>query len=274
MNTPEQLLITRDVDFIRSRCPAKLLKELEARYHVIYLPLMNFSYPRIDYRKVFSAMGKVHSRIWILLSSANSLPALEGIDRCRCSFAAIGTATAEMLNEEGYEVSFVPSSANAETFAEEFYDQILRNEPDVPVVLLQGSSSGSFLKEYLSTRHSTLQVVESYAVEKKILTSSEVAELRSFLLASHQRFTRLGIPGKVILLSGLQGKYFIDESARIMRGETGGKDTEYVTGSLVAYCIGQKTADSLREYGFNRTRVSPVQELSSILGEVLGDTGV
>jgi uroporphyrinogen-III synthase len=260
-----RLFITRERDYLVDRSSEETVSELEDKFDTYYFPLMNFQYSRIDFNEIHESLPSDVNTPWILVTSSGSLPALEGADRDRFRFAAIGTSTAEKMKESGYVPDFVSSVSDSESFGTEFYEKILHDSPDTPVILLQGNTAGEYLKNFLMDKCYPLLRFESYKVNKKEMSHSEQKVFSECLRYAVEYKKKHDSSCFAVFLSGLQGRYFLEEVQAVSTIYPDLPDIEEITGALHVYSIGRKTTVYLREIGYSGICTSSTRNIRNLL---------
>ncbi len=182
---------------------------------------------------------------WVVVTSANGARAIVAA-RARTwrrgggpRFAAVGGATASVLERAGMSVDFQPSAANAGALAEE-----LPVQPGEVVLLVRGDAAGGSLPERLRERGARVTDTVGYR------TIEAPPRSRALL---RQAFDA-GSPAAIVLASGSAARGLV-ALGRIERLD--------VT-SVPAVCIGPETAGEATANGFRVAATAPRRDVASL----------
>ena len=182
---------------------------------------------------------------WVVVTSANGARAILAAS-ARTShrgggprFAAVGAATAGVLERAGMSVDFQPSAANAGALAEE-----LPVQPGEAVLLVRGDGARGSLPERLRARGARVTDTVGYR------TIEAPPRSRALL---RQAFDA-GRPAAVVLASGSAARGLV-ALGRIERLD--------VT-SVPAVCIGPETAGEAVANGFHVAATAPRRDMASL----------
>jgi|SRR5690625_478292 len=114
------------------------------------VPLLKIS--RIVDRNYLEILENIEQYEWIFFTSANGVHCFFQIwknkfgmrELSHHKFAVVGRKTNEVLQEYGYEASFIPSIYNADTMATEFLKEI---KPKRPILLIRGKQARHVLPQ-------------------------------------------------------------------------------------------------------------------------------
>jgi uroporphyrinogen-III synthase len=186
----------------------------------------------------------LHTAAWVVVTSPNGARAIRTAaripaDREGPSWAAIGDATAEILELEGIPVAFRPSSSDARTLAAE-----LPIRPGDAVVLVRGDLAGRELPKRLRVRGAAVTDIVAYRTVEGPATSGPL--LRDAFAS--------GPPAAILLASGSAA-----------RGLVALADAERVEiRSIPAVCLGPETAQEAGRLGFRVLATSPAADIRSL----------
>ena len=153
-------------------------------------------------------------------------------------WAAIGQATAEVLEREGIEIAFRPSRAAAAAMAAE-----LPIRPGDEVVLFRGDLAGDELRRDLERRGAAVTDVVAYRTIEAPAASRDL--LRHAVLDRR--------PAAVLFASG-----------SAIRGLIGlARDEAIEVTSIPAVCIGPQTADEAVRFGFEVVATAPTPDVEA-----------
>lgn len=192
-----------------------------------------------------AAARVLHTFDWVVITSPNGARAILGAaERVFTSlgtpaWAAIGDATAAILEREDVQVDFLPSRAEAVTLADE-----LPLTPSQEVLLLRGNLADSDLPRRLQDRGAVVTDVVAYRTIEGPPSSRQ--RLRDALAG--------GRPDAVLLASGSAARGLLSLA------ETEGLDV----GSIPAVCIGPETARVAARLGFRVLATSPEPDATSL----------
>lgn len=182
---------------------------------------------------------------WIVVTSANGARAVLAAS-ARTShrgggprIAAVGAATASVLERAGMSVDFQPSAANAGALAEE-----LPVQPGEAVLLLRGDAAGGSLSERLRARGARVTDVVGYR------TIEAPPRSRALL---RQAFDA-GRPDGVVLASGSAARGLVAL----------GRIEHLDVTSVPAICIGPETASEAFANGFHVAATAPRRDMASL----------
>jgi uroporphyrinogen-III synthase len=191
------------------------------------------------------AARNLHRYAWAIVTSPNGAKAiLRAAERVFTAletpfWAAIGEATATVLEQEGIEVAFQPSRAAAEVLAAEL--PVAAGEE---VVFLRGDLAGDELRERLRARGAIVTDVLAYRTIEGPATS------RTILRDSLAR----GRPDAILFASGSAARGLISLA------EAEGVDVR----SIPAICIGPETEREAARLGFMVLATSPSPDAASL----------
>ena len=108
-------------------------------------------------RNHLNRLGNIQQYEWIFFTSANGVHCFFQIwrskfglrDLSHYKFAVVGRKTNKVLQQYGYEATFIPSIYNAETMATEFLKEI---KPNRPILLVRGKQARQVLPEAFAKR--------------------------------------------------------------------------------------------------------------------------
>lgn len=247
----KRIVVTRAREQASALCDLLLAKGAEP----VEFPVIKIaSLP--DSSALDDALSRLSSYSWIVLTSANAVPALaerlsalnqDGRGFAGTKIAAIGPATAEALRQHlGLRADFVPSEAVAEAVLAEWPD----DEMDGKRVLLpRALEAREILPEKLREKGAIVDVIPVY---ETILDADEAENLRTQL--------RNGEIDAVTFTSSSTVRNF----AIALTGGEKNELTSLLQDVLIA-AIGPVTADTAREFGLNPQIVA---EEHTILGLV------
>ena len=154
-------------------------------------------------------------------------------------WAAIGPATAEVLEREGIEIAFRPSRAAADAMAAE-----LPIRPRDEVVVFRGDLAGDELRRHLERRGATVTDVVAYRTVEAPPASRD--PLRHAVLDRR--------PAAVLFASGSAVRGFLElahhEAIEVL--------------SIPAVCIGPQTADAAVQLGFEVVAIAPTPDVHAL----------
>lgn len=182
---------------------------------------------------------------WVVVTSANGAHAILAASGPRSQrdggprFAAVGAATASVLQRAGMSVDFQPSVANAGALAEE-----LPVQPGEAVLLVRGDAAGGSLPERLRERGARVTDTVGYR------TTEAPPRSRALL---RQAFDA-GRPAAIVLASGSAARGLV-ALGRVERID--------VT-SVPAVCIGPETAREATANGFHVAAMAPRRDIASL----------
>lgn len=202
--------------------PGTLAERLEALgADVGHVPLIEIGPPSNGGAALAAALDRLHEFDWLVVTSANGATAV-GPVAGDVRVAAIGGATADMLETLGRRVDLVPAVSTTEGLLSEFPRHPAR------VLLVQGNLAGSRLAGGLRELGHDVTAVEAYTTSLR----SPSADERSVLASADA----------ILLASG---------SAAQALNEAG---LDHLRASIVT--IGPKTAAAARRLGFSVAAVA------------------
>lgn len=270
MKNLENLLITRERDFISERLSYELLSKLETTFNVTYLPLLKFNFLNYSDSEVFSE-NDLFIKPWILITSANSYHALSSLTRELFNLAVIGEGTSSFINKRGIKADFVSNGKNADEFALSFVKNILNEKKEHSLILFQGSSADNSLRLTLEKFTNNIKHFISYEVLERDLSEDEKNGLLLFLqnvLIENDSSLTNGSKSKVCVLSSLQAKCLIQHFNNILSINPELPKLSELLSQLKVYSIGEKTSNTLIDLGFKNIQTSISQNLSDLLIEI------
>lgn len=182
---------------------------------------------------------------WVVVTSANAARAIvaatnrAAVDVARPRWAAIAGATAEVLEDAGFEVAFRPTTADGATLASE-----LPVAPGQRVLRLRGDLADETVATTLRQRGAEVVDVVAYR------TREAPAESRPLLRAAFAA----GPPAVAILTSGSTARGLL---------ALGDAEALDVT-SVPAVCSGRTTSSEAHRLGFDVLAVSPAPDASTL----------
>jgi uroporphyrinogen-III synthase len=191
-----------------------------------------------------AAARELDAYTWVVVTSANGAKAIVtaaqrvSVDLRTASWAAIGGATASVLERNVVEVRFRPSRADAQTLATQLPLHAGRD-----VLLLRGNLADDLLPERLRDRGATVTDVVAYRTIEGPAPARAI--LRDALAA--------GRPDAVLFASGSAA-----------RGLVALAEAELDVMSIPAICIGPETARETARLGFRVLATSPVADVASL----------
>jgi uroporphyrinogen-III synthase len=192
-----------------------------------------------------SVVRAIHTFDWVVVTSPNGARAiLTAAERLFTSlrppnWAAIGAGTAEILEREDVQVSFLPSRAEARALADEL--PIHRGEA---VLLLRGDLAGDDLPRRLEDRGAVVDEVIAY---RTIEGPSASGRILDDALAA-------GRPDAVVFASGSAVRGLVAVADAI------GRDVR----SIPAICIGPDTCREATRHGFHVLATSTAPDAATI----------
>jgi hydroxymethylbilane synthase len=202
-------------------------------------------------RDLDAAAGRLNTYRWVLVTSANGARAIveaairTGGDLDAPSWAAIGPATARVLDRAGIEVRFQPSERSSDGLAAEL--PIVAGDR---ALVIRGDLAGDDLTALLRARGAEVDDVIGYR-------TSEAPEGSRELL---RRAIADGPIEAVVFTSG--------STVRGLRSL--GQRESIDVGSIPAVCIGPETADAARAEGFRVVAVSPTPDATALAAATAG----
>ncbi len=192
-----------------------------------------------------SAAGLLHTYTWVVITSTNGARAIiKAAERVLTelgspSWAAIGSATRDVLEHEGIEVRFQPSRSRSIAMAAE-----LPVRPGERVLVIRGDLADEDLAVALRARRAEVDDVVAYRTREAPEASRPL-----FRLAMTE-----GDPAAVVFTSG-----------STVRGLVAlGRDESIDVISIPSVCIGPETADRARAAGFQVLATSDAPDASEL----------
>ena len=239
-SSPRRVLVTRAAD----QAAELVLALRDAGLDPVVVPAIaiEFEPPRGD---LDAAAGLLHTYRWVVITSANGARAiLKAATRILTElgipfWAAVGPATALVLDREGIEVQFQPSEASSERLAAEL--PIVAGDR---VVVIRGDLAGDGLALTLRGRGAEVDDVIGYRTREAPKSS------RGLL----RRAISEGPIAAVAFTSG-----------STVRGLISLAKAELIdVRSFPAMCIGPETADEARSAGFRILAVAPRPDATTL----------
>jgi uroporphyrinogen III methyltransferase / synthase len=134
---------------------AKPLRERGAT--PILLPVIGIA-PPADPSALSNAISQIDSYDWIVFSSVNGVRAL-GKHHCRARIAAVGAATREFAEQQGFAVSVTPKTYVAEALVESLGTENLRGRR---ILIPCAAVTRDVVREELVRRGALVDMVEAY----------------------------------------------------------------------------------------------------------------
>lgn len=169
---------------------------------------------------------------WIFFTSVNGVRCFfnQSPNVKNCKIAAVGPKTAKAVQDFGYEVTFMPTTYNAEVMAKEFF-YLYRDSGDV--LFVRGNLASSVLLDAFTAKNKPYQCVEVY---ETIPNVQEETHLRSVLRDETIDYLTFTSPST------------INAFIQLTTGERVSKEIPVV-------CIGTTTEARAKEAGFMQTIV-------------------
>jgi uroporphyrinogen-III synthase len=193
-----------------------------------------------------TALERAARASWIAITSSNAVgPVLDaaarlGSDLSAVRWAAVGTITRQALEARGISVSFVPSTADSATLADE-----LPLEPGETVFLPRADIADWKLVAGLESRGASVESVVAYRTVEGPESARE--SLRALFAAGGPDAIVFASASAVRGLAVLLGRAHLEVARR-----------------TVACCIGESTATAARHIGFGLVFVAPAAEPASL----------
>ncbi|MGJ9457114.1 uroporphyrinogen-III synthase [Oceanobacillus sp. CF4.6] len=190
----------------------------------VQVPLLRISCK--DAKENQQMFSKIQTYKWIFFTSANGVDCFFRLTKKyhvhhlrQHKFAAVGHKTEKVLNEYGYQSSFIPSIYNAEIMAEEFLNGF---SEEGPTLLIRGNRSRDVLPVEFSKQQLAFDSMEVYetavnydAREKlnQILSEEEIDFITFTSPSTVEAFVELAeaIPRKNVVCIGTTTKQRAEE---------------------------------------------------------------
>ncbi len=178
-----------------------------------YKPIL---FPSLEVEALSHAPIKSHYDVLIFISSnavEYSLETLQNLKHQQCRFFAVGVATANKLNEYGFEVDAFPSEkASSEALLAMSEVKILRGKD---ILIFRGKGGRETLKEGLE-QHNTVEYIEVYQRVVCDTTPLHHSALSEFLQSDKGIITATSVENLTALLS-IVGQIDTDALSTIKR---------------------------------------------------------
>ena len=178
---------------------------------------------------------------WVLFTSANGVKFSPDLP-LGVKVGVVGEATAKVARERGFDVQFVASVSDAESFAREFVGSL--KDRDIKVLVLRGDVANTRLEEVL--------VEVGVEVEVEVIYQSVAPKLSEELVQE---------------IRNVDFNVLIFTSSQAVRNFVKIFDLETFKNVPVAV-IGPKTAEIVEEVGLNLVLVAKKARLESLVGEL------
>ncbi len=170
---------------------------------------------------------------WLVFTSSNGVNAFFQAWEFKApehlKIAVIGDKTAETLAHYGYKAAFIPSSFVAETFAEEFSQQVAKQEE---VLIVKGSLARNVLYSSL--------IEAGIAAEEAIIYETYFPKKSESMLVKVLREKQLDV---LLFTSSSTVEYFMDVVHTY--------ELQQSVKTCTIGCIGPITKEKLNDYGIN-----------------------
>jgi uroporphyrinogen-III synthase len=222
--------------------------------------------PSSEIQVLINRVGELSEKDWVFFTSANGVVCtMRAIDKAckeriqKSNIAVIGEKTAEQARLAGLTVSFVATTSNSKSFAEEFLkfslDKLISN--DAKMVLFRAGAASSVLPEMLKSAGFSVFPITVYDSVTKVVNEREVNALKENL----NKFDLLTFTSAEAARSMLK----IMNSWEVVFP----KNVQENFLSIPTAVIGPTTAKAVRGLGFNLQAVSPLANVPSLTSSII-----
>jgi uroporphyrinogen-III synthase len=249
----ELLLVGRRILVTRARHQAGQLSEkLRALgAEVVEIPALSIVPPE-SYAELDRALGNLSQYQWLIVTSANGAQALGermqalgvGADALRhMRVAAVGSATAKSLGDQGLQIAVTPAEYVAESLVEALGERVGGGR----VLLVRAAVARDVIPDALRARGATVDVVNAY---RTVIAEESVTAVRTLFGAGGQ------VPDAATFTSSSTVTNFLN-----LLGEAGVEAPK----TMLAVSIGPITSGTLRENGWEPVAEADPHDLDGLV---------